>query len=55
MGEPLHLVITQARAVEDDGNGVAPVGDGGEDVDLGERAVHAVSVAGVAAPPCRVG
>ena len=53
MGEPLHLVVTQARSVEDDGNGVAPVGNGGEDVDLGEPAVHAVSVAEVAAPPVR--
>lgn len=36
--DPLHVLLAHAFGVDDDGQGVAPVGFGGEDVDLGEWA-----------------
>jgi hypothetical protein len=40
VGHPLHVVGTEPAAVGDDGDGVAPVGRVGEDVDEAERPAH---------------
>jgi hypothetical protein len=34
--DPGHLFVVEAIGVEDDGDGIAAEGNGGEDVDLGE-------------------
>jgi hypothetical protein len=44
VGEPLHLPRRQPLSVEHHGDRVPPVGDGGEDVDVPDRAGHAASM-----------